>query len=256
MSAAEGSSIYVATPCYGGLVTTQYMLSVLALRDYAAANGFAADVFLLGRDSLVTRSRNTLVADFMTGQGATHLMFIDADIGFEPAQVQRMLDLDEDIVAGMYPAKTLDWSPPARIAEREPPQTAALNYVGKFCARENLEVKGSFATGEYCGTGFMLIKREAIARMIAAYPETAYGSDHVHVSGPDGDAAGGGRRALHALFECAIDPDTREYLSEDFGFCRRWRAIGGKIWLDLEGALTHTGVYDFVGNPAARYGRR
>ena len=44
----------------------------------------------------------------------------------------------------------------------------------------------------------------------------------------------------HALFECMIDPETKEYLSEDFGFCRRWRALGGKIWLDVEGAPSPT----------------
>ena len=249
------ASLYIATPCYGGLVTTSYMLSVMRLRDYAAAAGFAAEVFLLGRDSLVTRSRNTLVADFVAHDAATHLMFIDADIGFEPEQVHRMLALDEDVVAGMYPAKALYWTPPAKFAEREGPAQAALHYVGKFCDRSELEVRGSFATGTYCGTGFMLIRRGALSRMIAAYPGTAYASDHVHVSGPSG-AAGSGGRELHALFECMIDPDTREYLSEDFGFCRRWRAIGGKIWLDLEGSLTHTGAYDFVGDPALRFGLR
>jgi len=58
----------------------------------------------------------------------------------------------------------------------------------------------------------------------------------------------------YALFECLIDPVTREYLSEDFGFCRRWRTLGGKIWLDVEGSLTHTGPHDFVGAPALRFG--
>jgi len=33
-----------------------------------------------------------------------------------------------------------------------------------------------------------------------------------------------------------------------------WRALGGKIWLDVEGALVHTGPYDFVGQPALRFG--
>jgi hypothetical protein len=241
-------SIYIATPCFGGLVTTHYMMSVLALAQHAPENGFAIDVHLLGRDSLVTRSRNTLVADFMANDTATHLMFIDADIGFEPLHVQRMLEFDQDIVAGMYPAKALRFEQTERLKEREPPAQAALQYVGKFCDRDELELRGAFATGIYCGTGFMLMKRDVITRMIAAYPETAYASDHVYV------AEGTDRTLFHALFECMIDPETREYLSEDFGFCKRWRAIGGQIWLDIKGALTHTGSYDFVGNPALRFG--
>ena len=248
MSLAPAPNIYVATPCYGGLVTTHYTMSVLALSQYAAASGFAVGVHLLGRESLVTRARNTFVADFMATPEATHLMFIDADIGFAPQSVARMLAFDEDVVAGMYPAKALRWDVPDRIRDREPPAQAALQYVGKFCDRDELELRDRFATGEYCGTGFMLMKRGVITRMIAAYPETAYGSDHVYV------AEGAPSGPLHALFECMIDPDTREYLSEDFGFCKRWRAIGGKIWLDIEAGLTHTGNYDFVGAPALRFG--
>lgn len=36
------------------------------------------------------------------------------------------------------------------------------------------------------------------------------------------------------------------YLSEDYAFCHKWRAIGGKIWLDTVGRLSPTGVHTFV----------
>jgi hypothetical protein len=240
-------SIFVATPCFGGLVTTGYMMSVIKLMQLGERCGFSISLNLLGRDSLVTRSRNTLVSQFLLTQDATHLMFIDSDLAFEPELVHRMLAFDEDVVGGMYPAKALTWDPPAKIKEREPPQMAALQYVGKFCQGAELERRGPFATGIYCATGFMLIKRGALERLIAAHPERAYTSDHVY-------APKKSQQTFYALFECAIDPETKEYLSEDFGFCRLWRALGGKIWLDVEGALTHTGPYDFVGNPALRFG--
>jgi len=223
------------------------MMSVLKLMQYASRNGFEIDLNLLGRDSLVTRSRNTLVAQFLTETAATHIMFIDADLAFEPELVHRMLAFDEDVVCGMYPVKALRWDVPAKILEREELPTATLQYVGKFCEGDELERRGAFATGVYGATGFMLIKRNVIERLIAAHPERAYTSDHVYAP-----AAAG--KKFHALFECMIDPETKEYLSEDFGFCRIWRAIGGKIWLDVEGGLVHTGPHDFVGNPALRYG--
>ncbi|TBW33518.1 hypothetical protein EYW49_20195 [Siculibacillus lacustris] len=239
--------IYLATPAYGGLVTTRYMLSIMQLTAHGLQNGYSTTLNLLGKDSLITRSRNTLVANFLTVPEATHFMFVDADIGFEAEQVQRMLDFDEDVVAGMYPLKAMNWNQPAHVVAGEPPETAMLHYVGQFCAGDQLEVRDGFVTGEYCGTGFMLMKRAVIERMVAAYPETAYRSDHVYVQ----NAAEGVK--YHALFECMIDPETGEYLSEDFGFCRRWRKLGGKIWLDALGSLSHTGSFDFVGNPAARF---
>ncbi|HLL26550.1 MAG TPA: hypothetical protein VKT73_02730 [Xanthobacteraceae bacterium] len=239
-------SIFIGTPCFGGLVTTGYMMSALKLMQYGEAAGFSINLNLLGRDSLVTRSRNTLVAQFLTTND-THLMFIDSDITFEPELIHRMLAFDQDVVAGMYPAKAFRWDVPQKIRDREPPQTAGLQYVGKFCEGAELERRGPFATGVYCATGFTLMKRSVIERLIKAYPERAYSSDHVYVPAKS-------EQEFYALFECMIDPETKEYLSEDFGFCRLWRALGGKIWLDVEGALVHTGPYDFAGEPALRFG--
>jgi hypothetical protein len=195
----------------------------------------------------VTRSRNTLVSQFLLTKEATHLMFIDADIGFEPELVHRMLAFDPDVVGGMYPAKAMRWDIPAPLKDKEPLNTAVLQYVGKFCQGPELERRGPFATGVYCATGFMLIKRNVIERLVEAHPECAYTPDHVYTPTQS-------ERTFYALFECMIDPETKEYLSEDFGFCRMWRALGGKIWLDVEGGLVHTGPHDFVGNPALRFG--
>ena len=50
-----------------------------------------------------------------------------------------------------------------------------------------------------------------------------------------------------------IEPETRHYLSEDYTFCRRWRDIGGTIWLDTQGSLIHTGTHGFTGAPSLRY---
>ena len=53
---------------------------------------------------------------------------------------------------------------------------------------------------------------------------------------------------LHWLFfDCMVDPDSGRYLSEDYAFCRRWRDIGGKIWVDLQCKLLHLGQHNFRG---------
>ncbi|WP_246662988.1 hypothetical protein [Pseudolabrys sp. FHR47] len=239
--------LFIATPCFGGMVTTGYMSSIMMLMQLAQQHGISVGINMLGRDSLITRSRNTLVSHFLSTEEATHLMFIDADIAFDPELVLRMLAFDEDVVGGMYPAKALNWQPSANIVGREPMNTATLQYVGKFCEGDELERRGPFATGVYCATGFMMIKRRVIEQLIEAHPECMYTSDHVYSPGQGG-------RHYYALFECMIDPETREYLSEDFGFCRMWRNLGGKIWLDVEGSLTHTGPHDFIGMPALRFG--
>jgi hypothetical protein len=91
----------------------------------------------------------------------------------------------------------------------------------------------------------LLIKRQTIERMIAAYPESRYNKVHAYSNAKAEDN--------YALFECMIDAETKSYISEDYGFCQKWRDIGGKIWLDTEGKLTHIGAYNFPGDPLQRF---
>ena len=240
--------VFIATPCFGGLVSQHYMQSVISLIHGAGAAGLDATLAMLGHDSLITRSRNTLVAQFLSVPEATHILFIDADIRFETEQVLAMMAFDQEIVAGVYPLKVINWDNAAiaRAAGGEPFATAPLHYVGTLCTDAEIERRGRFATGIYCGGGFMLIKRTAILKMIAAYPESRYGRVHAF-----GNAA---VEDNYALFDCMIDKETGTYISEDYGFCQKWRDIGGKIWLDTEGRLTHIGSYNFPGNPHLRYG--
>jgi hypothetical protein len=241
--------VFIATPCFGGLVSQHYMQSILGLLQFSGEAGFDAALALLGHDSLITRSRNTLVTQFLNTTEATHLLFIDADIAFDATQVQDMLNFDEDFVAGIYPLKVIDWSQAAMLRAANSAESfasAPLLYVGALCPAAQLERRGRFATAIYCGGGFMLIKRCVVERMIAAYPESRYKSAHAY-SNAKGEAN-------YALFDCMIDKDTNTYVSEDFGFCQKWRDIGGKIWLDTEGKLTHVGAYHFQGVPQSRYG--
>jgi hypothetical protein len=239
--------IHIATPCFGGMVTQSYMQSVLRLMQHAGPAGFELSLSMLGNDSLITRSRNTLVARFLDQPEATHLMFIDADIGFDPVQVERMLRAGRDVVAGMYPLKLNDWgeATASHLAAGENFDTAGLRYVGLVAQSEVPGVDG-FVRGTYAATGFLLMSRDCLLRMIAAYPETKYSAIQ---SWPPRPAS----PHQYALFDCLIEPETGIYLSEDYAFCRRWRDLGGEIWLDTQGSLTHSGSCDFVGRPDLRW---
>ena len=246
---SERAHIFLATPCFGGMVSTAYMQSVLALMQAAGPSGFDLSLALLGHDALITRCRNTLLGAFMEGS-ASHLLFVDSDIAFAPADVVRLLRAGKDIVAGLYPIKSLNWTQAERHRRRggEDGESACLMYVGKPCEAGARESAGTLISAEYAGTGFMMIARPAIERMITAYPGSRYRAIHAWPL-PDGPAVD-----RYALFETMILPDSGEYLSEDFAFCRRWQAIGGQVWLDTSLRLTHVGNHEFHGDPAARFG--
>ena len=240
--------IVVGTPCFGGNVTQDYTISLLNLAAAGPKNGVDIAVIMLGNDALITRGRSAIVSRFLDNPATTHLLFVDADITFSPDHVMRLLAFDKDFVAGLYPAKTINWGKVAESLGKpgRPPDEAGFSYVGDVCKGTDLKKDNGFVTGTYAGTGFQLIKRSVFEKMIKAYPETKYRSVHAVPPQPSSDN-------LYALFDCMIDEETGAYLSEDFAFCRRWRAIGGEIWLDLTSKLVHTGPYSFRGNAGLSY---
>ncbi len=242
----ERPNVIVGTPCYGGMLTHVYVHSLMKLREYAAAHEIGIGLWTAANDALVPRCRNAILAGFLDTASATHLMFIDADIGFDAEQMGRMLSFDEDVVAGMYPIKAVDWARvegslgahPTAASLRE----AGLHFVGVPCTGAGFEERDGFVTGEYAGAGFMLIRRAAAERLIAAYPQTKYRQAQSYP--PKAYQS----QNQYNLFDCIVAPDGT-YLSEDFTFCHRWRAIGGKVWLDTWGLLKHVGSYEYLGRP-------
>jgi hypothetical protein len=102
-------SILLATPCFGGVVSQSYMLSVIRLMSYAKTAGFEVSLSMVSYDALISRARSTLLAAFLDNPSTSHLLFVDADISFEPQQVERLLLFDKDFTGALYPLKSMDW---------------------------------------------------------------------------------------------------------------------------------------------------
>ncbi|WP_297692168.1 hypothetical protein [Phenylobacterium sp.] len=237
MAAPPRPFVYLAAPCYGGRVTLHFMTSVLALAAACETRGIGLHVELLANDALIARARARLAARFLTHADASHMLFCDVDIGFQPENLFRLLDAQKDIAAGVYPLKAFDWEKvrAAAKAGADDLQAAALSYVVRFLPTtdRSVEVEDGFAQVAYGGAGFLLIRREALQRIVAAHPELAATLDD------------GSRAAM--VFDPMVEPETGQHLSEDYAFCRRWRALGGQIWADVEARLTHVGHTAYSG---------
>ncbi len=242
--------IVIGTPCYGGQVTSLYTTSLLRLQHACAKRGDIDLSFLLmGGDALITRARQDLAAHFLDNPLATHLLFIDSDIAFDPDQVFRLLQFNVEFSAGVYPTKRIDWDKILLLSKGGyvPREADSLSYVLEFEDPKKIEVKNGFAKARYAGNGFLMLQKSALQKMIKKYPELNYArvhqSDDVLRASP----------SRFALFNCLIDEKTGIYLSEDYSFCRRWTDIGGEIWIDLESRLTHIGPISFNGNVATQF---
>jgi hypothetical protein len=247
----EKTHLVVATPCFGGQVSSIYAGSIFHLQR-AARSRSNIDLTILMRDgdALITRARANLVTLFLDNPSATHLLFVDADIGFTPDQVFRLLESEADVVAGVYPIKRVNWDKAKRMlaSGRAAAPSAALDYVLEVDNPDNVIAIGGFTRVRYAGTGFLMIRREVLEKM-CQHPDYAplqFFREHSI------DALAGSPNRF-ALFDCMIDQTTGTYLSEDFAFCKRWTDIGGEIWADLESRLDHVGPSVFHGDVSSQF---
>ena len=234
--------VYLATPCYGGMVNIHYLRAVLALQAACEARGIGLFVDLLSGDHQITRARARLAARFAAHPKASHLLFVDADIGFEPENVFRLLDSGKDFVGGVCPLKKIDWEKVRAAAKAGAADLMAqgIGYVVRFIPTpdSSVEVEAGVARVAYVGTGFMMLSRAAIEQIVAAHPELRSDLSDVEP----------GMTACPMVFDTLIEPVTRQYLSEDYAFGRRWAALGGEIWADVESRLTHVGHAAYTGS--------
>lgn len=212
--------LHIGIPCYGGMVSEPTMTSFLRFILLAQQAGLPWSLDTMVNESLVTRARNNLMAKMMTNTAATHFMFIDADIRFEPDSILKMIACDKDVIGGLYPKKALP-----------------VNYVINL--RPETKIQGDIFTVDTMGTGFLLFKRPVYEQLIAAHPECKYVDD-----------VGLGKQyepMMYSIFDCEID-ERGHYLSEDWLFCRRWAKLGGEIWAHGKVLLNHIGHYEFAGD--------
>lgn len=246
--------LFVATPMYGGNSHGMYTKSCLDLQALCAKHGISVKFSFLFNESLITRGRNYCADEFLRSD-CTHLLFIDADICFDPRDVIALLALDKELIGAPYPKKSIKWESIKKAVIKnpdiDPKELAKLggDYVfnpvhgtTQFNVGEPLEVSE-------LGTGFMMIKREVFDKLKEAFPQLEYKPDHL------GQANFDGSRMIHAYFDTVIDtPDgilgdgSMRYLSEDYFFTRLWRKIGGQVWLCPWVKTHHIGSYAFIGD--------
>ena len=237
--------IFLATPAYGNQVCVTYMRSVLCAVAELGKEGVEFLFFTIGNESLVTRARNMCVAEFLNSD-CTHLLFIDSDIEFDVNVIRRVINVNKDVACACYPMKTVNWSA-VRSLTKEKIETMSNDDIQGHMMKYNVQFTkdGSFCRPiidgfmqvDYAATGFMLIKRTVLVKMRKAFPELQYKCC---------DVAGHLQPHLWAFFDTMID-ESKNYLSEDWTFCKRWKQLGGEIWLDLYSPLTHVGSFSFKG---------
>ena len=259
----HNTKVYILTPCYNGTVYVNYMQCLINTLKTFLDIGIPLSVEFCKCDSLVPRARNNLIAKAMADPTMTHAMFIDADISWEPLDIIKLIISDKALIGGIYPLKQYQWNK----LLKDPQNPYNTNVVQTMLMKKNgsqlasiisdettvqcnmvkynvnyidsmLKIEYNMAKVKHIATGFMMIQRNVLERLMVALPKTKYVDDVGFLKPHEQPYA-------YALFDCEVVDG--HYYSEDWLFCHRWTQLGGDTWMDVSINLTHTGVEDYKG---------
>jgi len=214
--------VHICMPCYGGMMTEQTFMSFVKWGNTCRQLGIDWTVETMTNESLISRARNTLTAKFLNTPESTHLMFIDADIGWEPWHLLVMINARKDVIGGLYPMKSL------------PVKWCVNGIPGK---EEGTPEQPHLVEVSKTGTGFLLIKRDVFEKL-DQHPATRHFNNDIGLP-----------EELNKYMKTYFDTAVREnrYYSEDWTFCENWRDLGGEVYVDKRVLLRHVGTYVFDG---------
>lgn len=206
--------LFVAVPVYRE-IPAEVVMSLLAIPKCKFE--FPVEMKMNAGDSLVTRSRNNLTAEFLESD-CSDLLFLDCDLIFRPDQIARLMHWDEDIVAGFYARKRAD---------------KLMWVANRFPDTEEMQADSrGLVQVRYAGTGFMRVRRNVFDRMLAEYgSQIEYKPD----SGP--------RDKEWDFWKVGIyrGDGFPRYLSEDWYFCQLANDLGYKVMMDTGIMAKHIG---------------
>ena len=217
-------SVLIALPCYGGMVSDKTAKGLFNLGKELRTNQIDHGLITLANDSLITKGLSRIANFFINNTQYEYVMFIDADIGFEPQDVLKLLSYQRDIVCGAYPMKSIPLQYNYNISQ--PP--LAEDGLIKI---DNI------------GFGFALIHRRVFDKIRENYEDLKYTPALGHSSYPITEAEY--HNSYHYFNELKKD---MTFLPEDFSFFERASSVGFTSWLDTSIKLCHVGSHVFQEN--------
>lgn len=207
-------NVMIAAPSYDGTITVWHASALSETCKLGLTKEINVYCIYMSYDSLVQRARNDIV-QLALDQQVDDLVFIDCDVDWAPEDFFKLLEYDVDVVGGIYPKK----------GDEEDYPVKALNQNLKFEENGLIEVEG-------IATGFLRLTRKALQTV--SDDSIEYTESHKP-------------KPIKMVFDITVD-EKGELISEDIVFCRKWRKLGGKVWLDPSIKLSHVGTKRWNGD--------
>lgn len=210
------ANVLVATPAYTGEVNYRYTESLMAATVYCLFHKVQLELKIAARMTLLEYARAYLAAKFLQGD-YTHIMWIDADVGFDPRAIVNLVNHKKDIVGGVYPVKSIPmWFPYEPIGD---PDNTGLQRAKSLPG------------------GFLLVSRKAMQAVADSVPMFRIDHQSETITAPN-------------IYQ--MEHRDSGLLGEDVMFCERARKLGFDLWVDTNIDFVHVGMFEWGGNLAKR----
>ena len=197
--------VCLATTAYSNL-DPAYVFSIQRSRQALSDAGIGSSYLLISGNCHVDDARNCAVKEFLESD-CTDLIFLDADVSWDPESLVELCQYDTDLVGGVYPFR--------RKGKRDVLPVRLLMTDAVLPPDGLLEVEG-------IPTGFMRIRRNVLENLCST-------ADHFESEW--------GR--IPILFERTFENGIR--WGGDLKFCRKWRDAGGNVFAAPNFRLGHAG---------------
>lgn len=221
------SKLFIFVPAFGQIVSATTFLTTHALQMHLHAKGIQGGISTLSFPDIAELRAMAMTIWYDTMPDSSHLLFIDADMGFPPEMVTDMLLFNEGVVGTIYPQRKMP-----------------LSWAGSGTGSPTTQRRGGFMEVEGVGFGCTLIRRDVVTTLIEKMPHLIDNRLALH---PAGDTLrGAGTTRLIRAFE-KLDLPDRGLVSEDLAFCIRYRQCGGSVWAGINYRISHVGPFDYSG---------
>jgi len=202
--------------------------------------------FLMHKSSLITQGRNLTVASFLE-TNADYLLFLDSDIAIGTHVIEKMINADKDVICVPYPLKSIQWSKlkekfeKGMIKTMEDMETGGCTYPVRIPDTTDINMTNGVIEITHAPAGCLLIKRSVFDELIKTYPDRKIKQKSV-INGQYEE-----KQFYYNFFDTIHDKKTQTYMGEDFGFCKLWTGIGGKIFAVVDEYIMHVGEHQYIG---------
>lgn len=215
-------SVMIALPCYGGVVSDKTTSGLFHLGKALVRNDIQHGIMTVANESLISKGRSRIANFFMNNTEFEYLFFLDADVGFRPDDVLKLLEANKEMVCGAYPMK-------------------AIPLQWNYTLTEPLTREDSLVAIEKIGIGFSLIHRSVFEKIIVKYgEELKYFPNMTQTNYPPTEKEF--HNSYHYFSELKQD---NIYLPEDLSFFTRAKNCGVQPWMDVSINLSHVGSHVF-----------